>query len=270
MLRRTAVTVALPLLLYTAPAVAEPQAPGGVVPAEQVAQNDPTGNSAGVDIWGLPYVWSGYTCVSCCPRGWRHQTITSTYGFNVGPEYYAAGPDYYSAWTAVPQSSRTIVPGVRASSPRYVNRGDEIVRSQTGPAIAPRQSTMSQDDRPLPGRADSAGVARRPTYAWDNPVYQPPSSTRGSERAVPRAELHPQVAPGRIEAPSYQRPGGAMRPPAAEYPRANLAQPPARSAERQAAPGGLERAAPRSSGAAPVPAPHVETRAGAMAVRRPQ
>lgn len=165
-------------------------------------------------------------------------------------------------------ASRTAPPSRAVSqSPRYVNRGNEIVRSQTAQPIAPRDTAVTRT-APSPARAPAPGQpssADHQPRAWDNPSYRPPNynppaSNGISERTRPRPTVQ---APSPYEPALQRQPGGVQqRPPAPEYSR------PSAGSVRPAAPaGGNNQAAPRASGGSG----HVETHgpSGAGVARPP-
>jgi hypothetical protein len=132
-------------------------------------------------------------------------------------------------------------------TPRYVNRGSEIVRSQTAQPIAPSGRAGARSLPPQP----AAGVTQQPERrAWDNPAYRPPGyapsyetrptsapQPRGNDRVVPRQEATP-VPPRASERVS---PGQDPRAPA--QPRAESARP---GAGAPSAAGAGAHAAPRA------------------------
>jgi hypothetical protein len=144
--------------------------------------------------------------------------------------------------------------GFNASrSPRYINRGNEIVRSQTAQPIAPRDNAVTRT-APAPVSGQGAAAGRQPR-AWDNPSYRPPNYNPPApnspvERTMPRAMV--QASPRYDPALPRQPAAAAQRPSAPEYshPSAGYARPAPPS-------GGSDHAAPRSSGGSS----HVETHA---------
>jgi hypothetical protein len=164
--------------------------------------------------------------------------------------------------------------GTRAAAPRYVNRGNDIVRSQTARPIPPRASATVQGGPNTAGRGDTAipraapsqnspGIsAQRPTRAWDNPSYRPPNYNPAPSRTAP-AYTAPSYNSPSYNAPAYAAPnrgyerampgqGGAPTAPRGD---------PRPSAPAYSRPSGGEHAAPRSSGGGG----HVETHAPAGA-----
>jgi hypothetical protein len=93
-----------------------------------------------------------------------------------------------------------------AETPRFINRGDQIVRSQTGRPSPPRDAAVSRvapqmrpSDSGLARRAD--GPFGRDSRASDNPAYRPTPSAgdtgaRAFDRAVPRTQGGPVDRPG--------------------------------------------------------------------------
>jgi hypothetical protein len=161
--------------------------------------------------------------------------------------------------------------GTRVASPRYVNRGDDIVRSQTARPIPPRDTAVA---RTAPAPNSSPGVyAQRPMRAWDNPAYRPPNYNPSPSRTAPAysapASSAPAYRPPAYSAPVYPAPGRTSEramPRAEPPPQAPRFEPAPRPQgngyARPAAPSGGEHAAPRSSpGGAAAGGGHVETHA---------
>jgi hypothetical protein len=170
---------------------------------------------------------------------------------------------------------------VRAETPRYINRGDEIIRSQTGRPVPPSRPSRVDDsprvmDRetaitrtaPAYGRPSSGAAAgnsrpdaRTPSYdapSYRAPVYRAPTYTaptysapRGYERATPRISPRGESTPGRAE--PRQTPQAQPYPSAAPPSRPPQYQPPPnRGGEMRSAPqyqppnrGGEMRSAPQ-------------------------
>jgi hypothetical protein len=155
----------------------------------------------------------------------------------------------------------------RGESPRYINRGNAIVRSQTERPTAPRVQPQER------ARAPRAAEGARQPYAWDRPSYRPPANTGRTttapapayrERAVPRSEVYQPrsepTAPRRERsaapyAPSYDAAPHRAYEPAA---RPSYTPPPAPQRPSQirehspmpsprGAPSGGDRAVPRPS-----------------------
>jgi hypothetical protein len=199
----------------------------------------------------------------------------------------AAAPVRYAGTRA---NVSRVAPAVRSETPRYINHGDQIIRSQTGQPIAPSRPARTES---APGGMNRENaVPRYNAPAYSAPTYNAPSYTapRGYERATPRAQgvpggversQAPQAQPYQGGVPQYQAPryqprqyqappqsqapqsrGGEMRP-APQY------QPPSRGYERPAEraappsrPSGGEHAAPRAGGGG-----QAETRAPGAASR---
>ena len=148
------------------------------------------------------------------------------------------------------------VPGASAS-PRYINRGDQIVRSQTARQVAPRDTAVPRTSSSQPSYAGAPArraeapysTATRPERAWDNPAYRPPAAGQPSSRAYPRTTPREQgqTAP-RSNERAYPRQGGVYQQPGAyQRPGSNPSQRPSgfeRPVERIAPsqrPSGFER-----------------------------
>lgn len=141
------------------------------------------------------------------------------------------------------------------NAPRYVNRGDEIVRSQTARPIGPRPAAPTIDDaraRPdvegRPGGGGPTGFTRSRT-APEGPARRVESAREfpsPSAAPMPSAPPSPAVPAGRYRQPAYSAPDlGGYRT------RAGAAQPAPRSSDAEPdAPSRIERRAP-----APEPAP---------------
>ncbi len=159
-------------------------------------------------------------------------------------------------------------------TPRYINRGDQIVRSQTERPVAPgnaaTRTAPSVDRRNAPpqGAAPPQQLQQqRSRYVWDNPAstsrvpgYNPPAGGRPSIPSTPYQPMPMQSGPRSYERAmpqaqprgEYQRPGGYERP-------AERAAPSRPSNGGQ----GGDHAAPRSGG-------HTETRpAPSSGIARP-
>jgi hypothetical protein len=139
--------------------------------------------------------------------------------------------------------------------PRYINRGDQIVRSQTGRPVAPRDPAVAQTPRDPavprtaapstpssspPTRRTDAPFVPREGRGGDNPAYRPaPASGRASSQVYDRAV--PRTVPA---APAMQQRGGyawdnpAYRPPS--YDPRSFGQP-----QGNQSPGTFERTLPR-------------------------
>jgi hypothetical protein len=133
----------------------------------------------------------------------------------------------------------------RSPSPRYINRGNQIIRSQTGQPIAPSRAeaapgamgrdtaaarTAPSDNRP----GSSAPTRSRPAYAaprysapsYNAPTYSAPgySAPRGYERATPRAgngaggDATPRAQPYQRAAPPSQQQPRVYQPPQYQRP----------------------------------------------------
>ena len=195
-----------------------------------------------------------------------------------------AGPSYASARATAVAPIRNA--GTRGAAPRYVNRGSEIVRSQTARPLPPRDApgtrrapaqtyapgaSAQQRSSPLAQGAGGA-VAARPPRAWDNPSYRPPNYSPAPARTAPAYSAPAYGAPS-YSRPSYSAPAysGANRAYERAMPRAGTQPSPPRydpaprpqgnGPARPAAPAGNEHATPRSSGGGG----HVDTRAPAGA-----
>jgi translation initiation factor IF-2 len=147
-------------------------------------------------------------------------------------------------------------PGM-STTPRYINRGDQIVRSQTGRPIAPRDSVA-------PRATPNSAPASREGRAWDNPAYRPPKYSPASPRSGAYQRTVPQNTP---PVRGFERPGdravpGFQTPPAG--------RPFERGYERtmpretgQTEPRAVERVYPRQGGAYQRPDAGVYQRPGA-------
>jgi Family of unknown function (DUF6600)/FecR protein len=109
----------------------------------------------------------------------------------------------------------------QTDTPRYINRGDQIVRSQTERPTSPSSSPRAQG---VPGGSEGRDIAisrtapqtaplpPRERRAGDNLAYRPPANDAPSyDRAVPRTQAAPPPpgAPGGVEGRGYGRPGSA-------------------------------------------------------------
>jgi hypothetical protein len=182
-------------------------------------------------------------------------------GTRTGP----AAPVSASPSAAATRNGEAVARG-RAEAPRFVNRGNDIVRSQTAPAVAPRDNAVS---RTTPGAQAGSSAAQRQRYAWDNPAYRPPAAgdpngvaPRGIDRAVPRTEAPsaPAYAPNYGAGRSYTRPNmdtprapsGAAVPNQMSQPQRPAYQPPSSGRGYGPAPSRAEGLAPsRVEGPAP-------------------
>jgi Family of unknown function (DUF6600)/FecR protein len=177
-------------------------------------------------------------------------------------------PIRYAGTRSAPFESGSVRGTTRSQPPRYVNRGDTIVRSQTARPIAPRDTVAP--------RATPNSAAQRESRAWDNPAYRPPNyspapRSGGYERTLPQstpAQPRGFERPGDRAVPGFQTPAGrpferSYERRAPQYQSAPRAEPSAprgfdRGAER---PMPREQASPRqaeprqSERAAPAPRP---------------
>jgi hypothetical protein len=250
--------------------------------------------------------------VSWCPLGFDNRPVV---GFSVTAGRRAYSP--WTAWTVVASSHfgrgfvpervvrtdtwsrgahpafevRPRGPSVRdVAVPRYVNRGDTIVQSQTArpaaPARVPARDAVTRRGPSPPIAASSASVARRPqtsTLPSSIPVYRgtvtrtpegrayrtPPPATPGTPARTRRT--NPVYAPD--YSPHYQpnygartQPNGMVRPPVvirgtppATAPRTTAPPPSGRA---------IMRSAPPAAAPAARPAPPAAGRGGAVAVPR--
>ena len=113
-----------------------------------------------------------------------------------------------------------------SANPRYVNRGDQIVRSQTARPVAPR-------DTAVPRAAPNSTPASREGRAWDDPAYRPPNYNPTSPRSGAYQRTMPQSTPA---VRGFERPGERAVP-------GFQTAPGARPFER-----GYERTMPRETG----------------------
>jgi hypothetical protein len=108
-----------------------------------------------------------------------------------------AGSPSAGSWLPPSGARETAVPR-GTTTPRYVNRGDEIVRSQTARPIAPRPAAPSIDDARARPRTAPEGPARRVESPRDFPS--------------------PSAAPMPSASPALPAPAGRYRQPASSAP----------------------------------------------------
>lgn len=157
-----------------------------------------------------------------------------------------------------------------ARAPRYINRGDEIVRSQSGRPSGPVRSAPSADTAvPAPGNGGRRTAPAGPALRLDTPADSPAADrTRvgrdGGPGYGPRTPYERGSVTPRADAPAYQPPMRSAEP----YDRGSVAprtdapayRPPMRSSEPYDRGRAVPRTTPPEPGAppreaAPSPAP---------------
>ena len=130
---------------------------------------------------------------------------------NAQPGFDTARP---RAGTASPGTAGPTPGAGRTASPRYINRGDQIVRSQTERPTPPR--TAPQNGAPASTFADRTAVPRD-SRSGDAPAYRsgPASGETGNrvyDRAVPRTQADPSLPQDSSRAVAPRSETGAVAP----------------------------------------------------------